>query len=159
MSKLDELLKKCENDKDNVTYKDGSRRFEKQIEWIRQMFLDYSEKLGIPVDELVDIAESKRDYWWPNYYQECNFPPLDSESIVGIFRTAEEFRKYAKEHWDGFKCPRCGAVSQNPQECIHRVNKDGKCDWAAYGLFRGPTTVIVLEIGLSAIPIFDPVAK
>lgn len=160
MSKLEELLERFRNDRSNTKYADGSRRFDKEIAWIDQMIRNYAEVLNMPIDEVVERMESGRQYWWPNYYQPCNFPELSSKSILGIFKTYDEFRDYAKEHWDGFVCPKCGAISQHPQECVHRINKDNVCDWCAYGLLDiSNLGVIVLESGLKKIPIFKPVPK
>ena len=60
-----------------------------------------------------------------------------------------------------FKCPRCGRV-QTPedfhkfkekgaqpdtayQECMGRHDLAVKCDWAAFGLFKGPDFVCVAD--------------
>jgi len=160
MSKLEQLLEKFTNDTSwNTVRPNGSHRFDKEIEWIGRMVREYAEALGMTTDEVVDIMEKGRDYSWPNYYQPCNFPPLDKDHIIGIFKTFEEFRNHSKEHWIGFRCPKCGNVGRHPQECDHRTAKDGVCDWCSYGLFTGPVRVVILEDGLKSIPIFEPVQK
>jgi hypothetical protein len=156
--RLQELLEKFRNDKNwNTEYKDGTHRFDKELLWIESMVKDYAEKLQLTTNRVVELVENKRDYSWPNYYQPANFPPLDSNNLVGVFETFEGFKNHAHENYKGFKCGRCGDVGSNPQECEHRINKDGKCDWTAYGLFKSETAVIILEDGLKAIPIFEPV--
>ena len=159
MDKLEQLLESFRNDKENTTYKDGSRRFDEKIAWIGNMIRNYAEAFNMTTDEVVDIMEKDRDYWWPNYYQPCNFPPIDSKNLIGVFKTFEEFKSHSEQHWQGYRCPRCGTISPHPQECLHRHLKDGKCDWCSYGLFRTGKGVIILENGLKAIPIFDPVPK
>lgn len=160
MSKLEQLLEKFTNDTSwNTVRPDGTHRFDKEIEWIGRMVREYAEALGMTADEVVDIMEKGRNYSWPNYYQPCNFPPLDKDHIIGIFKTFEEFRAHSREHWRGFRCPKCGAIGFNPQECSHRSSRDGKCDWCSYGLFQGPVRVVILEDGLKSIPIFEPVPK
>ena len=160
MDKLEQLLDRFRNNQHwNTLNKDGSHRFDKEIDWIGDMIRNYAEVLKMPTDEVVDLMEKGRDYSWPNYYQPCNFPPLDSKDIVGIFKTYNEFRTHTKEHWQGFRCPTCDTISPHPQECRHRLEKDGVCDWTAFGLIRPEKKVIILEHGLKAIPIFDPVPK
>ena len=159
MDKLEQLLESFRNDKENTTYANGTRRFDKEIAWIEEMIRNYAEALNMAIDEVVDIMEKGRDYWWPNYYQPCNFPPLDSKNLIGIFKNFDEFKAHSDKHWQGYRCPRCGTISPHPQECLHRHKKDGVCDWCSYGLFQSGKGVIILEDGLKAIPIFDPVPK
>lgn len=160
MGKLEELIEKFKNDDQwNTLESDGSHRFDKEIEWIENMVKDYAEKLNLTTDRVVEMMENKRDYSWPNYYQPANFPGVDSNNVIGVFETFKAFDEHASKEWKGYKCPKCGEVSIYPQECIHRIKKDGKCDWCAYGLFQSNKGVIVLERGLKTIPIFDPVEK
>lgn len=160
MDKLTALTEKFRNDPLwNTPNKDGSHRFDKKIAWIEEMIKSYAKTLNMTTDEVVDLMEKGRDYSWPNYYQEANFHPLDDKTILGVFKTFKDFRVHSKEHWQGYRCPKCGTISQHPQECLHRQENDGVCDWCAYGLFCPDKSVIILESGLKAIPIFDPVPK
>lgn len=160
MDKLQELLDKFRNDENwNTEEKNGSHRFDKKLEWIKFMIKDYSEKLSLSIDRTVEIMEEKRTYSWPNYYQEANFPPLNSSGLIGVFDTFEDFRKHTLNNYKGFKCGACGNIGSDPQECEHRIKKDGKCDWTSYGLFSSGVSVIILESGLKAISIFKPVDK
>lgn len=159
MSKLDELLEGFRSDKGwNTENRDGSHRFDKEIEWIGQMINEYAEYFKMPVDEVVEIMEKKRTYSWSNYYKKANFPDVSSfGELVGVYKTFEEFQEYAERHWKGFKCPSCGNIGGHAQECVHRIEKDGKCDWCSYGFFQSGTRVIILENGFETIPIFEPV--
>lgn len=160
MDKLNALIEQFRNDHAwNTPNKDGSHRFDKEIAWIEEMIRNYAEKLNMTTDEVVDIMEKGRDYSWPNYYQPCNFPPLDSKNLIAVFKTFEDFRNHATQHWQGFRCPKCGTISTHPMLCKHRLDKDGVCDWCSDGLFRSDKGVIILENGLKAIPIFEPVPK
>ena len=160
MDKLQKLLEKFRNDKDwNTENHDGTHRFDKELLWIESMILDYASKLNLPIDKVVELVEGKRDYSWPNYYQSTNFPPLDSNGLIGVFETFEDFRSHAQKHYKGYRCGQCGEISVHPQECLHKNKRDGKCDWTSYGLFRSGFSVIILENGLSAIPIFEPALK
>lgn len=162
MDKLQELLEKFRNDESwNTENRDGTHRFDKKILWIESMILDYASKLNLPIDKVVELVEGKRNYSWPNYYHPANFPSLslDSNSLIGVFDTFEDFRNHTQKHYKGYKCAACGEIGNHPQECSHRIKKDGKCDWTSYGLFRSGTSVIILEDGLKAISIFEPVLK
>lgn len=161
MKTLNEVIKQFTEDKHwNTGEKDGKHRFDKEIAWIEKMVKEYADFFKMSADEAITIMEEKRNYSWPNYYQEANFPSVDKfPKLIGIFKTFEEFKDHTKEHWKGFKCPNCGNIGNHPQECEHRINKDGKCDWCSYGLFESGHKVIVLESGFKAIPIFEPVEK
>lgn len=135
----------------------GGHRFDKKLAWIESMVKSYAEKLGLYEDRVAEIMEEKRTYSWPNYYQPYNFPGIDSASLVGVFDTFDTFHEHARKHWKGFMCPRCGSISPYPQECVHRIEKDGKCDWCSYGIFKSWKRVVILEDGIKAIPIFEPV--
>lgn len=65
-----------------------------------------------------------------------------------------------------FVCPACRNVASigdfksegidenlAPQECILRTMDPAKCNWAAYGLFRGPV-IVIAEDG-HEIPVFE----
>lgn len=160
MDKLNALIERFRNDTIwNTPNNVGGHRFDKEIAWIEEMIRSYAEALNMTTDDVVDLMEKGRDYSWPNYYQPCNFPPLDDKDIVGVFQTFEEFRNHSKENWQGYRCPKCGTISPHPQECLHRMNKDGVCDWCSFGLFQSDKKVVILESGLKPIPIFDPVSK
>lgn len=160
MGFLQDTLEKFRNDERwNTPERDGGHRFDREIAWIEKMVGEYAEALKMEPDRVSEIMEKSRTYSWPNYYQEANFPGINADNVIGVFDTFEAFRNHATEHWDGFKCPHCGDVSKHPQLCSHRLNKDGKCDWCAGGLFRSARGVIVIENGLELIPTFEPVPK
>lgn len=157
MNKLDELIIKFENDERwNTLERSGGRRFDKELIWIRKMIESYSEKLNIPIDEIVESFEKSRDYSWPNYYQKANFPDLDKIETVSIYETLDEFKQSNKK----FKCPSCGNIYDHPTNCEHRIKKDGICDWTAGGLFQlGLHHVVIKSITLVPIGIFQPVKE
>ncbi len=159
MGKLQEVLDGFANDDSwNTENPDGSRRFDNEIKWIESMVKSYAEYFHMKEDEVIEKMEEKRTYSWPNYYQRANFPDVENfKDLVGIYKTAAEFDEYASKNFKGFKCPSCGSISDNPQECIHRIKKDGKCDWCSYGFLKGPHRIMILESGFSTIPIFEPV--
>ena len=72
MNKLDALIEKFENDQTwNTPNKDGSKRFDKKLIWLRGMVEQYAKKLNMSVDDVADSFEGSRDYSWPNYYQKA----------------------------------------------------------------------------------------
>lgn len=120
---------------------------------------EYADVLGMDPDDVVRKFEESRTYWWPNYYQPANFPKIDDAGLEGVFDTRDAFRTFAKEHYEGFKCPFCGTVAWSPECCIHREKKDGVCDYTAGGLIGPGHSIIVKAIRLAPIPILEPVKK
>ena len=83
---IEQLQEKFRSDESwNTLEANGSHRFDKEIEWIGNMLRQYAKDLGISEEEVVELAEKSRDYSWPNYYQEANFPGVNrmglSESL------------------------------------------------------------------------------
>lgn len=158
---LESVLNNFRNDTSwNTVEKNGTHRFDKEIKWIEEMVKEYAEFFHLSVDEVITIMEENRTYSWPNYYQKANFTDVsDFGELIGIYQTFDEFNEYSKEHWAGFKCPRCGTIGSHPQLCMHRLNKDKICDWSASGLITAKDGVIILENGFKRIPIFEPVIK
>lgn len=154
------MLEAFRNDKENTRYENGETRFGRDLEWLEGMVKRYAEKIGVSPDECTALLEAGRDYWWPNYYQPSNFPDFDDAHFVGYFESPEAAGAYAREHWSGFRCPKCGTVGSSPNECAHRVAKDGVCDWCAFGLFCSPFVVVVRNGDtLVAGHVFEPVPK
>jgi DNA-directed RNA polymerase subunit M/transcription elongation factor TFIIS len=109
-------------------------RFNKKLEWIKEMVESYSKFLEIDKRDILQAFEDKRSYWSANYYQEANFPKLDDK--VKVFETQEELMEAVKSK--KFICPACGQTQTSPYECNSGYkDKDGKiCNWKSYGLFE-----------------------
>jgi hypothetical protein len=105
---------------------------EKTINFVIDKCREYGEHFEMCPVEVFKRMEGRRNYSYPNYYQEANFPKLKD---VHIFDNIEHFKKYVGK--DGFRCPACKGVSTNPYKCNSGVkDKSGKpCDWKSYGLF------------------------
>lgn len=111
-------------------------RYCDQFKWVIDRAKQYGEKMGVPWEQVLDSWEADRNYWYMNYYQECNQPSIVSEN-VRVFDTVDDL--LAAVGKKGFRCPCCGGVSTSPYECNSGVvRSDGKkCDWKVYGLLRG----------------------
>ena len=157
MNKLDELISKFENDERwNTPERNGEKRFQDELIWLRGMIESYSEKLNVPIDEVVDNFEANRTYSWPNYYQKINFPNIDKLESVSVYESMDEFHEKNKL----FKCPACGNVYSHPTDCEHRLKHDGICDWTAGGLFKtGLHHVVIKSERLVPFAIFQSVEE
>ena len=122
-----------------------------KYKWILDRASHYAEKSGKPVDEILEIWETSRNYWYMNYYQGSNQPLLNSEEIVNYDDWISDLNtKFGKDpkKWS-FKCPHCGE-SQTAQDfidngieepenkvyfsCIGRYVEGRGCDWTLGGL-------------------------
>lgn len=104
-----------------------------KFKWAIDRAKEYGEKLGIPWEQILDAWEADRNYWYMNYYQECNQPSISSKN-VRVFDTVDDLRASIGDK--GFRCPCCGQISTSPYECNSgAVRSDGTvCDWKVYGL-------------------------
>ena len=126
-----------------------------KFKWVIDRAKHYSEKTGLQLNEVLKGWEEGRNYWFLNYYQDCNQPKLEGETKV-----VESIEEFKKEVWEkGFRCPMCGGVSTNPQECDSGLlMKSGKrCDWKSYGLIPSGICVYFIK-ERQVIRIFKPVA-
>lgn len=117
-------------------YKRCDHRYCNKFKWVIDRAKHYGEKLGIPWEEVLDSWEAERNYWYMNYYQDCNQPLIEG-ARVRVFETVGDLLfSIGKE---GFRCPCCGGVSTSPYECNSGIVRSDKkvCDWKVYGLFRG----------------------
>ena len=114
----------------------GAGTAEHTTKFVEAMVENYSKVLGMDKLEVLRTIETNRDYSAPNYYQEANFPKLDSSQVM-IFKNKEEFFERFPSHQ--FVCPACEGISTDPYECNSGEFMDKKekkiCNWKAYGLF------------------------
>lgn len=136
----------------------GMHDYRSKLAWIVARARHYAEKTGLAAEDILDAWEDRRDYWYMNYYQECNQPALSDDS-VRVFDTLEDLRDSIGGA--GFRCPLCGGVSRSPYECDSGNRVDGKpCDWKVYGLFRdlGKGVSVYVKEKLAGERMFMPVA-
>ena len=136
-----------------------------KLKWVLDRAQQYADALGVSRDEVINAWESNRDYWYMNYYQDCNQPPLEGKQKVMKFKDwqAQLTERFGEnpDNWK-FVCPSCGhvqsvadfkAINKDPNLayscCIGRYtdhnDKAGKhgCNYAVNGLFHlNKTTVI-----------------
>lgn len=130
-----------------------------QFKWVIDRAKEYAMVTGLDWNDILDAWEENRNYWYMNYYQECNQPHL-GEGAVYIFEDVDEALKSFGD--TGFRCPACGGVSSNPYEC-NSGEKDGdgkECDWKSYGLFgcMGEGAHVFLKDKMLGQTLFMPVA-
>ncbi|MBD8037124.1 hypothetical protein H9635_10235 [Solibacillus sp. A46] len=133
-----------------------------KFKWVIDRANHYAEKTGMDAAEILNAWEEKRNYWYMNYYQECNQPEI-KDNNVRIFNTLEDLKASIGEQ--GYRCPNCKGISTDPYECDSGVNfSDGssikKCDWKSYGLFGtlGQGATIFVKEKLQIGTIFMPIA-
>lgn len=147
--------------------KDGKSCFHdycNKFKWVIDRAKHYAEKTGLAWEDILDSWETDRDYWYINYYQDCNQPKIEGDS-VRVFDTVEQMLESIGER--KFRCPMCGGISTNPYRCDTGLNmvKDKRrkpeiCDWCAGGLFGtlGKGVTVYCKDKLRAETFFMPVA-
>lgn len=124
--------------------------YREKLQWVLDRAQDYASATGMDAGEILDAWESRRDYWYMNYYQESNQPKPDGKKVRVFESTNALLASVGKL---GFRCPSCGGVSKSPYEC-------NACDWKVYGLFghMGKGTSVFVKDGSRIEKIFMPVA-
>ena len=133
-------------------------RYCTKFKWIIERAKHYAEKTGLDWEDILDAWESKRDYWYMNYYQESNQPEIKANS-VRVFETVDEMLKSVGKE---FRCPACGEITTYPYTCNSgKEMQEGKiCDWKSYGLLGtlGKGIFVYCKDKLHGENIFMPVA-
>lgn len=121
-----------------------------KFKWAVDRAKSYGEALGLNWEDILDSWEDDRNYWYMNYYQECNQPEIKSEKTK-VFETKEDLNEALGE--TKFRCPACGKGSSSPYECK-------TCGWKVYGLFGdlGKGVFIYVKEALRGENIFMPVS-
>lgn len=121
-----------------------------KFKWAIDRAKAYGEATGLKWEDILDSWEEERNYWYMNYYQDCNQPEIKG-SNVKVFDTMEDFKKSIGEML--FRCPSCGKITMNPYECK-------ACGWKVYGLFKdmGKGVFVYVKERLMGENIFMPVS-
>lgn len=111
----------------------GEQRRKEVLDLLAVKLPHYSEKLGIPQEQILLAWEKAKNVNTVNWYQESRFPNLDE---VIVLDTLEQFHE--KFPSNKSICPCCSGESTDYYECNSGkvIDKKGKvCDWKVYGLF------------------------
>lgn len=136
----------------------GGHNYRGKLAWVVARAKHYAEKTGLSAESILDSWESRRTYWYMNYYQECEQPEIKGDNVRVFETVADLLASIGKE---GFRCPMCSGVSKSPYECDSGLKVDGKtCDWKVYGLFRdlGKGVSVFVKEKLKGESLFMPVA-
>lgn len=125
-----------------------------KFKWVIDRAKHYGEKLNTSWKEVMQSWDEDMDYWYMNYYQECNQPKIESNNVF-VFDSAEEMRKMVGTE---FICPCCKGISTNPYECNSGIKTKGNkiCDWKSYGLFQFDLAFIYCKQEKKSTKIFMP---
>lgn len=144
---------KVEYEKDLAS---NPNRWKGNLEKILARAQQYADILHVDRDAVLEKWEEHRTYWWPNYYQECNFPDLNKKGGYPVL-SLEDWKKEGerlfgpdKKNWK-FICPNCGHIQSYRDfikgginadlaavNCASRHGLGGRpdCKWTTGGLFR-----------------------
>lgn len=125
MSKFEDILEDIKN-KARASWEGpiGEERAGQIETFLRIRIKEYSERLKISQETILEQMEKRRTYSVENYYQPANFPSLEK---ITVFETMDEYiEKYpSRKH----TCPSCGEVGDKNTEC-------DKCGWKSWGLLK-----------------------
>lgn len=137
--------------------------------WILERAKHYAKKTGIDYLAILEEWEENRNYWYMNYYQDCNQPKIQPSESQMLFsdwvKHGESLYGDDKHQWV-FKCPSCGqeqkpadfiAIDQQPNtalsNCIGRYKEKTGCDWTLGGLLSIHKLSVVQ--GARVFPVFE----
>ena len=134
---------------------------EEQYKWVLERASLYAEKCHTTQEAVINAWETKRDYWWRNFYSEANQP--DFNKVATVY-TMDEWKKEAtrrfgpdKMNWK-FKCPACSHIQSmrdfsnahlEPERaitnCASRYGIGGikTCKWTTGGFLRFNQTYVI----------------
>lgn len=136
----------------------GFHRYREKLAWVLSRARHYAEKTGLTAESILDAWESRRNYWYMNYYQDANQPEITG-GTVRVFETVKDM--LASIGKPEFRCPACSGVSTSPYECDSGVETHvKKCDWKVYGLFghMGKGVSVYVKEKLAGENLFMPIA-
>lgn len=130
-----------------------------KMAWVVERAQHYGEMTDLDPAAVLDAWEKDRDYWYMNFYQDCNQPKIEGDS-VRVFDNIEELTESIGDK--GFRCPMCKGVSKSPYECDTGLEMSPKkvCDWKSYGLFGtlGKGVYVFVKSEMKGQNVFAPVA-
>lgn len=127
-----------------------SHKYCDKFKWVIDRAKAYGEATGLNWEDVLDGWETDRNYWYMNYYQDCNQPEIKAGK-VRVFGTILELKEAIGEM--KFRCPSCGKESPNPYECK-------ACGWKVYGLLgdMGKGVFVYVKEQLRGETMFMPIS-
>ena len=142
-----------------------------KYKWVLDRAELYAKLTKKTKEDVIKAWEEKRNYWYMNFYQECNQPDINGDVKVlmiedWIRQLKEKFGK-DPNGWK-FKCPSCGGVQSGQDfidggitefdrkvyfDCIGRHVKGKGCNWTLGGLIAIHKTVVVKDLVIT--PVFE----
>jgi hypothetical protein len=141
--------------------------------WVLERAAQYAKVTKTTVETIIEAWEKTRNYWYLNFYQECNQPDLEKTKVEVI--AYDDWRKELTDKFGEepklwkFKCVQCGNVQcvqdfidaeiKDPESkvyfsCLGRWVKDKGCDWTLGGLFSIQKRMVISP-ELNLIPVFE----
>lgn len=143
----------------NIEHGWGAKQVNPTFEWTVERAKHYSEKLDIPVNDILISWVNACNYSFVNFFQDANQPKIE-EGHTRVFENVDGLMKAIGER--EFRCPSCNGISTNPYECNsgEEMEKGKECDWKVYGLFGalGKGTYVYIKDHLKGETIFTPIA-
>lgn len=136
----------------------SEKEYQHKFDWVINRAKEYGTALNLNWEDILNSWEEDRNYWYMNYYQECNQPAIKAGK-VRVFETVDDMLKSVGER--KFRCPACGEISSDPYECNSGATFSGKtCNWKVYGLLGdlGNGVFVFCKDKLKGQTIFMPVA-
>ncbi|PHR61821.1 MAG: hypothetical protein COA43_01230 [Robiginitomaculum sp.] len=144
--------------RDGEKYGDPER-YNPKLGWAVARAKHYAEKTGLRATDILNSWESKRNYWYMNYYQDCQQPEIKGDD-VRVFDTPDALHDSIGK--TGFRCPMCESISKSPYVCDSgkEMEKGKVCDWKSYGLFgtMGKGVYVFVKSALRGESIFKPIS-
>lgn len=129
---------------------------DRKLKWVLDRADAYASVCKSTREEVLKVWETKRNYWWLNYYQDCNQPDPARMQGTPVILYADWLAKGARLYGPNmldwrFKCPCCGHIQSlrdfkdaGVEEekaitcCASRFGLGGRsdCKWTTSGLFR-----------------------
>ncbi len=127
-----------------------------KLKWVLERADQYAKACNTTREKILEAWETKRTYWWVNFYQGCNQPNLEEHGTTPVVMVKDWLKeaqeRFGKEPLDWkFACPCCGHVQSlrefneaglNPHKaytcCASRFGLGGKdtCKYTTGGLIR-----------------------
>lgn len=144
-----------------------------KYKWVIDRATEYAKLSGKSIEEIITAWETRRDYWYMNFYQDCKQPPIDGNINIIFYEDWKQqlIERFGEDSADWkFVCPKCSNVQcgkdfeeigvsrdewvfQVYYSCIGRSTKSKGCDWTLGGLISLHKTVVFSDGNIS--PVFE----